>query len=209
MADQRGVYGGADGGDTGFRRKWDLEEYRKKAEDREKGLVDKDKKGKEKQKPKDQSDEPEPELLRARDTPIDLTSSLNKTQLVDPSQAPGFYCETCDCTLKDSVAYLDHINGRKHQQNLGMSMKVERSTVEQVRKRLEILKRKKEGTLVTETFDERLERRRREEREEKERKKNEKKERKRVKREEQNGTAPEDEDMMKLMGFAGFQTTKS
>jgi len=25
----------------------------------------------------------------------------------------GFYCELCDCMLKDDKSYLDHINGKK------------------------------------------------------------------------------------------------
>jgi U4/U6.U5 tri-snRNP component SNU23 len=25
----------------------------------------------------------------------------------------GFYCEDCQCLLKDSSSYLDHINGKK------------------------------------------------------------------------------------------------
>lgn len=46
----------------------------------------------------------------------------------------GFFCNVCDCVMKDHASYLDHINGRKHQKNLGMSMRVERSTVDQVRR---------------------------------------------------------------------------
>jgi hypothetical protein len=32
------------------------------------------------------------------------------------SHAPA---QVCDCTLKDSVAWLDHINGKKHNRALG------------------------------------------------------------------------------------------
>ena len=39
----------------------------------------------------------------------------------------------CDCVLRDSQSYLDHINGKYHNRALGMSMNVERSTTEQVR----------------------------------------------------------------------------
>lgn len=34
-----------------------------------------------------------------------------------------FYCEVCDCELKDSSSYLDHINGKRHNRNLGISLK--------------------------------------------------------------------------------------
>lgn len=75
--------------------------------------------------------------LRARDYQLDLASNLNKTQMVSAamplSQQGGYYCNVCDCILKDSLSYLDHINGKWHQRALGMSMRVEQSTVEQVR----------------------------------------------------------------------------
>ena len=37
-----------------------------------------------------------------------------------------------DCILRDSASYLDHINGKYHNRALGMSMRVERSTADQV-----------------------------------------------------------------------------
>ena len=56
----------------------------------------------------------------------------------------GWHCKVCDCFLKDSLAYLDHINGRKHQRNLGYSMRVERSTKDQVVSRLDAMIKAKE-----------------------------------------------------------------
>lgn len=73
---------------------------------------------------------------QTREKKVDLTSKLGKTQVVTaaslPSQQGGWYCETCKCGLKDSINYLDHINGKKHQKALGYSMRVERSSVSQV-----------------------------------------------------------------------------
>jgi U4/U6.U5 tri-snRNP component SNU23 len=51
----------------------------------------------------------------------------------------GWHCKVCDCYLKDSHTYLDHINGRKHQKKLGYSMRVERNTQEQVEDTLQQL----------------------------------------------------------------------
>lgn len=55
--------------------------------------------------------------MRARDMPLDLDKNLNKTIVIDASvgsgqKQPGFYCDVCRRTCKDSARYLDHINGR-------------------------------------------------------------------------------------------------
>ena len=55
------------------------------------------------------------------------TSSSNESNAVKKTGV-GWHCTVCDCFLKDSHTYLDHINGRKHQRTLGFSMRVQRST---------------------------------------------------------------------------------
>merc|ERR1711988_730404 len=56
--------------------------------------------------------------------------------MTTPHQNIGFYCSVCHCSLKDSVTYLDHINGRWHQRALGMTMRVENVDASKVRDRL-------------------------------------------------------------------------
>ncbi|ESN95768.1 hypothetical protein HELRODRAFT_157626 [Helobdella robusta] len=68
----------------------------------------------------------------------------------------GHYCSVCECNVKYSMSFLDHINGRKHQKNLGMSMKLERSTLDQVKKRFETNKRKREEEKKQYCFEERV-----------------------------------------------------
>jgi hypothetical protein len=46
------------------------------------------------------------------------------------------------CIVKDSANFLDHINGKKHQKALGMSMRIERVGLEAVKNRFESNKRK-------------------------------------------------------------------
>ena len=36
-------------------------------------------------------------------------------------KATGWYCDVCECLLRDSASYLDHVNGKKHQRKLGYS----------------------------------------------------------------------------------------
>lgn len=67
-------------------------------------------------------DLPKPtELMKQREGPLDLDKNLGKTMVVQnpggrgPGQ-PGFFCEACNRTYKDTNAYLDHINSRARMQ---------------------------------------------------------------------------------------------
>ncbi len=74
-----------------------------------------------------------------------LHADVGKTQVVTKQAMElgvggGFWCETCACLLKDSSAYLSHINGKKHQRTLGFSMRVEQKGLDAVKERLEAVK---------------------------------------------------------------------
>jgi U4/U6.U5 tri-snRNP component SNU23 len=58
--------------------------------------------------------------------------------------------------VKDSINFLDHINGKKHQRNLGMSMKIERSSLDDVKARFAKNKAKLEEKKVEYDFDQRM-----------------------------------------------------
>lgn len=80
------------------------------------------------------------------------------TGIDDPKQGVvktgvGWHCRVCDCFLKDSHTYLDHINGRKHQRKLGYSMRVERSTKDDLVAKLQSLAKKKDEELLEQEFD--------------------------------------------------------
>ena len=85
---------------------------------------------------------------RTADVSLDILNRVGKTVTItantDIKNRGGFYCELCNVELKDSNSYLDHINGKKHQSLLGMSMKAERATLTQVQEKFELLKRKDE-----------------------------------------------------------------
>lgn len=55
--------------------------------------------------------------MKRREESLELDKNLGKTMVVQnpggrgPGQ-PGFFCETCNRTYKDTTGYLDHINGR-------------------------------------------------------------------------------------------------
>jgi U4/U6.U5 tri-snRNP component SNU23 len=102
------------------RRKWDRDEYERSAAERIQEELNAQEKAKQKQPPVKH------ELLRQRDYRVDLESKLGKSVVITKntpsSQTGGYYCNVCDCV----VNFLDHINGKKHLRNLGMSMRVER-----------------------------------------------------------------------------------
>ena len=92
------------------------------------------------------------ETLKSRDESVDLSSVVNERRIVtnssEKSQQGGFYCKTCDCLLKDSTAYYDHVNGKSHNRLLGMSMQVEKVTLERVIAKLKFLRSNNVGKKV-------------------------------------------------------------
>lgn len=182
------------------RRKWDKKEFERKALDRIQKLK--------------KTDEPPPdaprELLKVREYKVDLDSKLGKSMVINKttpsSQSGGYFCNVCDCVVKDSINFLDHINGKKHQRNLGMSMKVERSSLEQVKERFN--KNKRRHDEKTKEYD--LEQKIKEAQEMEEKAKELKREKKKRKKEETEtsgdgtGSGDWDDEMMKMMGFGNF-----
>ncbi|KAL9937643.1 hypothetical protein V8E36_003188 [Tilletia maclaganii] len=127
---------------------------------------------------------------------------------------PGFYCDLCKRTYKDTMAYLDHINGRSHLRRLGQTTQAGRSTVEQVRARIEKLRAEREDkTRGAANYD--FEARLRQIAEEQEKAKAAQKAARRAEKEaavqakeaklNEGGL---DEDAMALMGFGSFGAAK-
>ncbi|KAL7205374.1 hypothetical protein ACSBR2_018340 [Camellia fascicularis] len=119
--------------------------------------------------------------LKHRDYEVDLESRLGKTQVVTPiaplSQQAGYFCSVCKCVVKDSANYLDHINGKKYQRALGMSMRVERASLQQVQERFQLLKKRKDtGSFTEQDFDEQILKQQQEEEERKRQRRERKKE---------------------------------
>lgn len=179
------------------RRTWDVRDYEKD------GSEEKEEKRPE-AGPKPKSD------LRPREGPVDLESKLGKSVVINKttptSQAGGFFCEVCDCVVKDSINYLDHINGKKHQRNMGFNMKIQRSTLADVEKRFQDSLKKKDETKEEYNVQERTREIREEEERVKEYRKTQKKEKKKRKREELDEV--DDNEIAKLMGFSSFSNKK-
>jgi U4/U6.U5 tri-snRNP component SNU23 len=128
------------------RRVWDRDEYREKAKDREFTSTAKI------EPPKLSPGERRKEL-EARESKLNFEDMIGKTVSHGGKGALpkdlGFYCKICQCSMKDSANYTDHLNGEKHQRMLGMSMKVKQSTIKEVRARIKENKRKLESPEAT------------------------------------------------------------
>ncbi|KAG5353488.1 hypothetical protein E4T56_gene2221 [Termitomyces sp. T112] len=211
--------------DTDFRKKWDKEEYaeraRKKDQEEKERMQENEERMKQGKKPRKgprRDDLPKPtELMKQREGSLELEKNLGKTMVVQnpggrgPGQ-PGFYCEPCNRTYKDSVGYLDHINSRAHLRVLGQSTKMARSTLVQVQARIAFLREKTKAATTAKAydFDQRLAELKAKEVALREQKKAAKKaEKEKARLELINDTAmDQDDDMAKMMGFGGFGTTK-
>lgn len=95
--------------------------------------------------------------LKQRTQDLELDKNLGKMQVVTqhtikPMQG-GYWCSVCECLIKDSAAWLEHINGRRHNRNLGMNMKVEKIGIDRVREKLQAMKKKQGGEGAAEPED--------------------------------------------------------
>ncbi|GAA6008670.1 U4/U6-U5 snRNP complex subunit SNU23 [Rhodotorula paludigena] len=219
MSGKVGAYGANSKSDTSFRKTWDQKEYEEKAREKDKEAHEAAqlaeeyaKKGK--KPPRKQEDLPKAtELMQAREAPLELDKNLNKTIVIDASagsgqKQPGFYCDVCRRTCKDSVRYLDHLNGRGHLRRLGQTTKVVKSTLNDVRQKIAELRAKSAAAAEKKQYD--FEQRIKDikaaevankeaEREAKRRKKEEEKQKAEAER-----NAGADQDMMAAMGFGSF-----
>lgn len=213
------------------RRTWDKEEYAKKAKERAERGEDYDAESTNLAKAKAPRKEEftkadanaagpmgsERAFLKVRESRVDLESKVGKTQVINQSElergaGAGYFCETCNCLLKDSISYLDHINGKKHLRALGFSMRVERAGVDKVKNKLESLKRKisdAKSAVKVSAIDE-YETRMQVQRTEEEGLKKKRKEEKLARKQEQEINEMEgvDPEIAAMMGFGGFGSSK-
>ena len=110
---------------SSFRKDYDVEHYRDKVKEEEQRARKFAKENEERiskgQKPLsrsafEQRKGPKPtQKLQQRDKDLELDKNVNKTVVVAQGtrqNQPGFFCEVCSRTYKDSASYLDHINSR-------------------------------------------------------------------------------------------------
>eukprot|EP00438_Fugacium_kawagutii_P000657 Skav222309 [mRNA] locus=scaffold1249:89739:90422:- [translate_table: standard] len=91
-------------------------------------------------------------FLKRRTAELELDKNLGQMRTVTahtikPLQG-GYWCSVCECLIKDSASYLEHVNGRRHNRNLGMNMKVEKIGVDRIKDKLKSLKKETEEAEV-------------------------------------------------------------
>ena len=120
-----------------FRREWDKEAFEARAKARLAAELEAER--------EEKKTEPGVIVQRAplqrRTEDLQIAKYVGTRQVITGEEAlngaGAYYCKVCECHLRDSANYLAHINGKKHNRMLGMSMRAERSTLGEVRARLE------------------------------------------------------------------------
>eukprot|EP01061_Rhynchopus_euleeides_P013999 TRINITY_DN24287_c0_g1_i1.p1 TRINITY_DN24287_c0_g1~~TRINITY_DN24287_c0_g1_i1.p1 ORF type:complete len:189 (+),score=60.58 TRINITY_DN24287_c0_g1_i1:190-756(+) len=155
---------------------------------------------------------PQRDFLKSRDRDLNLDDRVgSRTFQQGDSEAnadkSGFYCKDCDMNFKDSLSYVSHINGKKHQKMKGVSMRVERVGADAFRNKLRQMKEEKDKSEEAKMLDlksrvaKRIADQERQELEAKQARKESKKRR----RDEEGDKLDEDDEMMRVMGFASFK----
>lgn len=123
----------------GFRHSWDVAAFKNRAKERQRAETEAEAeklRARKAFRTASHLDEdpfaPTRAWLTKRDFDIDLESKIGTSEVIASVQKSGFYCKLCDTTMKDSNRYMQHVNSRFHQKALGMSMRVRRSTVEEI-----------------------------------------------------------------------------
>ncbi|KAJ9451898.1 putative zinc finger matrin-type protein snu-23 [Diplonema papillatum] len=210
------------------RKQYDLEEYAKKAEERKEREAAKQDGKTVKQppplKPKAGFGVPQREWLSARDHDLRLEEGTGKRTLIDKSTdgkgGGAWECLECDMQFRDSLSYVAHKNGKKHQKMVGVSMRVQRVGISAVKAKLNELKEQKAMDEDAKTREIELQVKRKQLAWEKEAtaKRDAKTAAKKRKKEETRRTeehqaldtrdvraVPTDDDMMRIMGFSAFK----
>uniref|UniRef100_A0A671MPD8 Zinc finger, matrin-type 2 n=1 Tax=Sinocyclocheilus anshuiensis TaxID=1608454 RepID=A0A671MPD8_9TELE len=176
------------GSKNDFRRKWDKDEYEQLAQKR---LTE------ERERKKMPVPPVKRELLRHRDYKVDLESKLGKTIVITKTtpqaEMGGYYCNVCDCVVKDSINFLDYINGKKRKYCAFL--------VFLFKKRFEVNKKKLEEKQKEYGFEERMKELREEEKAKAYRKEKQKEKKRKA---EEDLNFEDDDEMAAVMGFSGF-----
>lgn len=76
-----------------------------------------------------------------------------KSKVIQKTEAGSnkspFYCDKCEVECKDSNAWIEHLNSKRHNRLQGMSMHVEKVGVDRIKAKLASLKRKPEQKVET------------------------------------------------------------
>ncbi len=220
--------------DTDFRKTRNVEEYAAKAKEREAGEREEAKAryeaklaGKRYYKPIDGTET----LTTARAGTHDMNAMVGKVQLVPAGagvgrrgRGAGIYCEACDLTFRDNLQWIEHINSMQHLRNIGETGEVKQATAQEVHARIEAAWNRVQARneAVTVNLAERLDIRRKEEEKEREERRTKRRELAEKKKVAKEAAAKveygedvrvegehDEEDMMAMMGIAGFGSTKT
>ncbi|CCH44679.1 Zinc finger RNA-binding protein [Wickerhamomyces ciferrii] len=148
---------------------------------------------------------------------LNFNKDLNKRQVIASNvvstrgKSFGFYCEVCDLTFKDNLKYVDHLNSKPHLIRSGELNQQIEVTLDDVKQRYEMLvKKMEEQQNDDEKYDIKKRIAKRQAFEEELKRKRQTKKPKPVEQKTNVSTNNNDKDdnMMSMMGFSGFGSTK-